>query len=294
MAQPNIQHGRRSRGADDNSDGKFSGENNQLGIQSIEIGMQLMGTLVEHAFDNPPPMLKTLAAQAGMPSAKAHRYMVSLVRSQLVERDTATGRYRLGPMARLIGLRAIQSLDVVRISNSRLPSICADLGFSVALATWAYNGPTIIAVEEARRPITIGTRIGEVMPILSSATGQVFGALMPRSMTKDLIKREISSMRSRGMATMAKAEIDALFEDVRQSGVGATAGGLNSTINALSAPILDHRGVLVAALSTLGPADEFDAARDGEVARRLKTVAAELSHELGYTPEMISPSLETR
>lgn len=294
MAERKVQDALRSEGANGSVEDKSAGENNQLGIQSIEIGMQLMGTLVEHAFDNPPPMLKTLAAQAGMPSAKAHRYMVSLVRSQLVERDIATGRYRLGPMARLIGLRAIQSLDVVRISNSRLPSICADLGFSVALATWAYNGPTIIAVEEARRPITIGTRIGEVMPILSSATGQVFGAWMPRSMTQELIKREISSIRGRGMATMTKADIDALFEEVRESGVGATAGGLNSTVNALSAPILDHRGVLVAALSTLGPADEFDVARNGEVALQLKAIAADLSHELGYTPEVGAPQRTTR
>lgn len=263
-----------------------SGEPTQLGIQSIEIGMQLMSALVEHAFDNPPPMLKTLAAKAGMPPAKAHRYMVSLVRSELVERDTVTGRYRLGPMARLIGLRAIQSLDVIRISNAHLPTYCAELGFSVCLATWAYNGPTIIAVEEARRPITIGTRVGEVMPIISSATGQVFGAWLPRSMTQGLIKREIQTLKDRDGFPTGKPDIDKLFEAVRETGVGATMGGLNRTVNAVSAPIFDHRGVLVAAISTLGPADELDASRDGPVAQQIRAIAAGLSSELGYTPEV--------
>jgi len=263
-----------------------SGEAVRLGIQSIEIGMQLMRALVEHAFDNPPPMLKTLAAKAGMPPAKAHRYMVSLVRSELVERDAVTGRYRLGPMARLIGLRAIQSLDVIRISNAHLPTYCGELGFSVCVATWTYNGPTIIAVEEARRPITIGTRIGEVMPIISSATGQVFGAWLPRSMTQSLVKRDVQMLKERGGFPTNKLDIEKLFETVRETGVGATVGGLNRTVNAVSAPIFDHRGVLVAAISTLGPADELDATRDGPVARQLKIIAAGLSHELGYTAEV--------
>lgn len=272
--------------ADDASDGK-------LGIQSIEIGMRLMATLVEHALDNPPPMLKTLAAHAGMPPAKAHRYMVSLVRSQLVERDEVSGRYRLGPMARLIGLRAIQSLDAVRLSSARLPLICSELGFSVAVAIWAYEGPTIVATEEARRPITIGTRVGEIMPLLNSATGLVFGAWMPRALTHAHIHRgATAALRATGQPPMSQVAIDRLFEEVREAGLGITEGGLNPTINALSAPIFDHRGVLVAALSTLGPANELDVSTTSPVAGALRRFTAELSAELGYVPQIGQPPLE--
>lgn len=259
----------------------------KLGIQSLEIGMRLMAALMEHAFDSPPPMLKTLAASAGMPPAKAHRYMVSLIRSQLVERDEATGRYKLGPMARLMGLRAIQSIDVVRLGGSRLPLICAELGFSVALAVWAHEGPTIIAVEEARRPITIGTRVGEVMPILSSATGLVFGAWLPRALTQKLIDRDVGALVGKeSRRASSELEIDKVFDAVVNAGLGTTEGGLNPTVNALSAPIFDHRGVLVAALSTLGPAGELDASPDSAVAVSLGKFAADLSAELGFTSMM--------
>jgi DNA-binding IclR family transcriptional regulator len=266
--------------ADVESDGR-------LGIQSIESAMRLISALIEHSFDRPPPMLKTLAASAGMQPAKAHRYMVSLIRSQMVEREEASGRYRLGPMARLLGLRAIQSIDVVRLAGARLPQICAEIGFSVALAIWAFEGPTIIAVEETRRPITIGTRVGEVLPILNSATGLVFGAWMPAGITEDVLRRDAANAR-RGAsdAPTSKLTISALFDRVRKEGIGVTKGGLNPTINALSAPIFDHRGLLVAALSTLGAANELDVAADGFVAVRLRQLAADLSSELGYTPEM--------
>lgn len=267
-------------------------DSNSLGIQSIEIGMKLLATLVEHSFENPPPMLKTLASDAGIQPAKAHRYMVSLVRSKLVERDPVSRRYQLGPMARMIGVRAIQSLDVVRTTSARLPNIVADLGHSVALSIWA-DGPTIIAVEVAKRQITIGTRIGEVMPLLSSATGKVFGAWLPRSLTQDRIRREISSPNSfAGRVPTGKAEIDKLFEGVREVGLGVTEGGMNPTVNALSAPIFDHRGTLVAALSALGPASEFDASLDGAIARQLRAIASEISEELGYTPLVAKCSAE--
>jgi len=272
-----------SESQDDANYGKF-------GIQSIEVGMRLMALLIEHAFDSPPPMLKTLAERAGMPPAKAHRYMVSLVRSQLVERDEISGRYRLGPMARLIGLRAIQSLDVIRLSSPRLPLICSELGFSVAIAIWAYEGPTIVAVEEARRPITIGTRVGEVMPILNSATGLVFGAWMPRTLTQTHIRRDATSaLRVSGQSPTSQVAIDKMFEQVREAGLGVTEGGLNPTVNALSAPIFDYRGVLVAALSTLGPANELDVSTTSPIAAALRRFAAELSAELGYTPEIGQP-----
>ena len=259
---------RRERGADPNGD-DGSGK---LGIQSVEIGMQLLATLVEHAFDHPPPMLKTLAAQAGMPAAKAHRYIVSLMRSRLVERDALTGRYRLGPMARLIGLRAVQSLDVVRLGAGRLPAISADLGFSVTLSVWAPEGPTVVANETVRRPITIGTRLGEVMPIVTSATGQVFGAWLPETLTRAQIARE--------MANGAQDKLEGLFARVRRTGLGVSAGGLNPTINALSAPILDTDGRLLAALSSLGPVEQFDVHVDGPLAARLKHHAAALSRAL--------------
>ncbi|MCU1612700.1 MAG: hypothetical protein JWO98_240 [Frankiales bacterium] len=254
----------------------------QGGIRSLEIGMRLMAAMAEHALDEPPPMLKTLAAGAGMQPAKAHRYLVSLVRSGMVERDPVTGRYRLGPMARTVGLRAVQSLDVVKVAGPRLPAYAAQLGFSVALAIWGSAGPTIIAAEDVRRPITIGTRVGEVMPMLSSATGQVFAAWLPPDVTREAIEHDLR--RSPVTSRLSPADVEALLDEVRTSGLGATVGGLNSTVNALSAPVLDHRGVLVAALSALGPADRFDAARDGDLAGRIAALALEVSRDLGFLP----------
>lgn len=44
-------------------------------------------------------MFKEIAAAANMPASKAHRYLVSLVRSGLVQQDNANSKYDLGPLA---------------------------------------------------------------------------------------------------------------------------------------------------------------------------------------------------
>ena len=71
------------------------------GIQSIEVGGQLLNALVK---SGTPMMLKDLASEAGMPPAKAHPYLVSFAKLGLIEQNPATARYELGPLALELGL----------------------------------------------------------------------------------------------------------------------------------------------------------------------------------------------
>ena len=120
----------------------------KIGIQSVETGMKLLLKLSDLCLEGGPPMLKTLAEGCGMPPAKAHRYLVSFIRTNMVERDDQTGRYRPGANARYLGLSAVRSLNFVRVITSKLPRICDQLETSVALAIWAHHGPTIVSVED--------------------------------------------------------------------------------------------------------------------------------------------------
>lgn len=255
----------------------------QVGIQSLEVGMRLLTALAELTSDAAPPMLKTLAMAAGMPPAKAHRYVVSFLRSGYAERDPVSGRLRLGPVARRIGIAAIRNNDVIKLGAARLPQLCADLGHSVALAIWAYPGATIVATEDMRQPVTIGTRVGEIMPLLASATGRVFGAWLPEPITRPHVEAELQRAPHKGQKASLRSYAQArrLFQDTRKAGLGCTLGGVNATVNALSAPVFDFRGEFVAALSTLGPAVTFDASLEGPTAKCLRDAAAALSRELG-------------
>ncbi|CAG0994807.1 partial Transcriptional repressor IclR, partial [Rhodocyclaceae bacterium] len=134
-----------------------SAEDGRQGIQSIEVGTPLLKALAEHGG---PMMLRDLAATADMPAAKAHRYLVSFMRTGLVTQDAVSGRYDLGPFALEIGLASLARLDAVRIATPLIEDLNERIEETVALAVWGNMGPTIVRWVESRRPVTVNLRTG--------------------------------------------------------------------------------------------------------------------------------------
>ena len=60
----------------------------KLGMQSAEVAAEILEALTRIGRS---AQLKDLAAEAGMPPAKVHRYLVSLVRTNLVAQDPESG-----------------------------------------------------------------------------------------------------------------------------------------------------------------------------------------------------------
>jgi DNA-binding IclR family transcriptional regulator len=251
------------------------------GVQSIENGARLLVAMAELG---PAPMLKMIAAKAGMPPAKAHRYLVSFSRTGLVERDVSTGRYRLGRVALQIGLAAMVGLDVVREATPELVKLRDEIGQTVAIAIWGNSGPTFVRFEEVIRAVTVSVRTGSVVPLLTSATGQVFLAHLPRSFTDRLVRAELKVNRQSGLAcAITRAEqVDALIGEVRRHGVGRVSGDLMEGINSVSAPIFDHNSAIVGALTALGPSRSFDVRWEGPIAGKLRATAERISASLGF------------
>lgn len=253
------------------------------GIQSVETGGTLLRALVA---DGGPMMLKDLAAAARMPAAKAHRYLVSLVRLGLVEQDEASGRYGLGAFALHMGLAALMRLDAVRHATPLLPELAMRLRATVAAAVWGSAGATIVRWEESQDVVTVNVRAGAVLPLLRSSTGRCFAAWLPPGATAVLMARELRRPAPGGPAS--RAALDRLLAGIRRDGVATVEGQLIPGIDAVSVPVFDHRGAIALVLTALGYSAGFDAAPDGRVARELRKAAAALSARLGAG---VAPSL---
>src|SRR5207253_1821588 len=87
--------------------------------------------------------------------------------------------------------------------------------------------PTLKSLAETDDLLIVSVRPGSVMPILSSATGRVFGAYMPEKLTAPLIAAETSGRTSRRKPPASppvpttKAGIADIFARVRKHGVAA-------------------------------------------------------------------------
>lgn len=251
------------------------------GIQSIEVGFRLLQVM---SAANRPMMLRDIAKGAGMPAAKAHRYMVSFMRIGIVEQDAASGRYDLGAYALELGLSGLGRLDPVRLAGPILDALCEEIHETVALAVWGNHGATIVRIVDAGSPVTITLRPGTVLSLHKSATGRAFAAFYRSPFLKKLLDEELqeAATASKTAITTIRRQLEKTLTDIRAHGISRATGSLTPGINGFSAPVFDHTGSMVASITALGSMGEFDAEWDSPVAKAMISAAQMLSHRLGH------------
>ncbi len=258
----------------------------QRGIRSVETGFPLLAALVEAGR---PLTLRDLATRAGMTSAKAHPYLVSFIRVGLVQQDSTTGHYELGPFALQMGLVGLQSSDPVRIALPHVNTLADTVGHTLGIAVLGSHGPTMVHIREARYPVHVNMRNGTVMSMLNTATGRVFVAWLEPGVAQHYIDRESGDekvLASIGRPVSTPEAIAKLGREIREAGISQALGNPLPGIDALSVPVFDHSNHLVMALTCLGPASLFDASPDGPIADALRACAMEISRQLGYRGDL--------
>ncbi|AMO23057.1 IclR family transcriptional regulator [Ramlibacter solisilvae] len=253
----------------------------RAGIQSVEVGFALLDVLAQA---RRPLMLRDLAAAAGMSAAKAHRYLVSFQRLQLVAQDGASAHYDLGPAALKLGLASLSRLDAVKLARPRVSALAQEIGHTLALAVWGNHGPTIVHWEESPQAVTVNLRLGDVMPLLSSATGRCFAAYAAPEAITPMLKDEIAraQRQRRQDIPTSLAEARALFDEVRQRGVARVVDTLLPGVAGFCAPVFDANGHIALGMVALGAVGSFDAAWGGAVEKPLRAAARQLSGDLGH------------
>jgi len=253
----------------------------QRGIQSVEVGGQLLRALAEA---DGPMMLRDLAKSANMAAAKAHPYLVSFMRIGMVEQDKATGRYELGSLALQIGLASMRRLEPVRVAAGILGTMVDSIGQTVALAVWGNHGPTVVRIEEGASAVHVNMRVGSVMSLLGTATGRVFAAFLPPKLIEAFLDSEVgrASVGDEAARKMTREQIEAAVAEVRAQGLARAVDRPIPGVNALSAPVFDQSGSIALVMTAIGPSGTFDADWDGPIARELLACAGTVSARLGF------------
>jgi DNA-binding IclR family transcriptional regulator len=255
------------------------GLEDQHGVQSLEIGISILKAITG---GHRSMMLKDIAAKADMPASKVHRYMVSLIRSGLVEQDPLSSRYDLGPFALTLGLVAVDRLDRIGLGLSAIAELRDEINETTALAVWSDKGPVIIRSERPYRPINVNVVTGTALDTLTSASGRVFAAWLPEASTKARIAEE---MKSAGLPPDVRTQkaLNSLLASIRKQGVAAvTDYHLVPGVAAVATPVFNAKGDITLSLLAIGVKGMIDMAADGAVVASLKRSAHALSQRLGY------------
>ncbi len=255
-------------------------ERRVAGVQSFEVGLALLSLL---AHQRRPMKITELAAQARMPPAKAHRYLASLVRSGYASQNPHSGLYSTGPAALDFSLSCLSTIEPIEIASAEALALCRETNHTVALSVWGSFGPTVVRWEQPPRPVMVNIGPGSVFPLLESATGRIFAAFYDETVIQRHLQQAVTKPAQQGKP-IAGAVLGAgheTIEQVRKRGLARARSDFMSGLSAFAAPILDHRGRLVLAMTVLDYTSDWDPRLDGPIARALQEAAKRVSTALG-------------
>lgn len=250
------------------------------GVHSIELGARLLMTLVDEA---EPMMLKDLANLAGFAPAQAHAYLVSYRKTGLVEQDEDTGRYRLGRFALDLGITHMRTTDQMQLASETATELSKRTALHVAVVVWGGFGPTVVQVKESGSQINMSTRPGTVYSITGTASGRVFAANLPKATISEAIAREKREKAGSGRVGVYRYMSKREIESVLNQGYASVEDPPVPGVAAFAAPVFDHIGQMVMAITIIGQ-DYFMAQKaEGEFIPALLEATQRLSARLGNT-----------
>ncbi|MDP9261554.1 MAG: helix-turn-helix domain-containing protein [Actinomycetota bacterium] len=202
----------------------------------------------------------------------AHRLLRSLLKSGIVWSERPS-LYSIGPRALAIGMSYVEQMQVRRIA---LPYLM-ELSFEYTERPWSivlamFDGKDILLVERLwnpRTPLNSLIEIGGKMPIDRTAAGWAYLARLTDSAAAAIVGHKRFE------------EIRPKIEQARDSrGIAFASGELQPGIDALSAPIVDSTGRVVA-LVIVGGTDFHDELNlDSPTASRVLRIVTRVSDTL--------------
>jgi DNA-binding IclR family transcriptional regulator len=250
------------------------------GVQSIEVGGRLLNTL---ASSERPLMLRDLAQFADLTSGQAHAYLVSFRALGLVEQDPATGRYQLGPFALKLGLARLRRCEPLQIIWDAVPAFAESVNLMVTMSIWTEYGPMVLRLHEAPFQVYSNIRAGARYSLTNTATGRLFAALMPATITEPVLRAELERTDATNAAEgVAYADYIRGLDQIRVDKCACTEGRPVPDISAIAAPVFDLNDQLVAVVTVMGRRGLVECGPDGRHRRAVVEFVAQLSAQLGH------------
>jgi DNA-binding IclR family transcriptional regulator len=251
---------------------------------TVDAAAKALELLSVFSFREPRLSLADLASRTGIPRATAFRLLSTLEQSGFL--DKVHGAYQLGIKCFVLGNIVAGGLDLRETARPHLAALRESTRETTQLAILDHW--QVVYLERMLSPLSVGymrSRAGAILPAYCTGLGkallafrppaevqawvatQKFPALTPKTLTSGRrLLKELAAVRERGYG---------LDEEEREKGVSCIA-----------APIRNHTGDVVAAISVAGPTQRMPRELVGsEIADAVVAAARAISVDLGAMDE---------
>lgn len=222
-----------------------------------------------------------LSQRVGLPVSTVHRLLATLLDAGFVAQNAETGKYRVGVRAFELGnafLKQTQLVDVVRPGMRQLG---AALGETVNLAIQDGYSAVYVEQHESDHMLKIFTRTGTRVPLYCTGVGKVMLAGFTDAELDTYLAA--TDLAPRTHHTIVDPEsLRQHIEQVRCQGYAMDNEDFELRVRCVAAPVRNHLGETVAAMSVSGPLHRLDDNQIALIKTRLLAITHEISTQLGF------------
>ncbi|NLG97014.1 MAG: IclR family transcriptional regulator [Chloroflexi bacterium] len=226
--------------------------------------------------------VREIARMLNLSTSATGRLLASMREMGILSQDPKTRAYSLG--ARVLTWAGVYnaSLDV---RNKALPAI-EELHQTTreTISLYVIDGLERVCVERLESPQTVRivTRVGRRLPLYAGSAGKAIMAFLTPEQQEEVISRtRLEPLTPKTITDPAVLRRE--LKKVRERGCAVSYGEWIEDAAGVAAPIFDHNGRVIAALSISGPTSRFRKETVLDYCEEVKRVAAQISASLGYS-----------
>lgn len=256
-----------------------SGRKQILGNEALTKALRILGCF---DWNQPEWSVAELSRRTGLNKSHIVKILHEFVRTEYLEQDLETRRYRVGPNAHSLGSGYLCGSKLARRSSERLRRLTHETGHTTTLSAVDGSGVLFLLALDGRTGARPTLPVGSHVPLHATSAGKVCAALLPVV----TISRFIANTRLKPITPSTICDPRAFWqqlEDIRRSGFACTFGESTFGVGGIATPILGDGQDVLGAISVLFNLRNETSAARACLTRAMLETGRHVSFEMGAT-----------
>lgn len=223
-----------------------------------------------------------IANQIDINKSSVHRTLSTLVQYGYVEQDEETGKYKLGYKILELSSKLLDSIDLREEAKPYLLELEKETNEVIHLVVWDEGEVVYIEKLEGNETLRMHSRVGKRAPMHCTSVGKAILSHLPKDVVEEIIDRKGLPKHTEYTITDKETFFEEL-KKVKERGYALDLQENEYGITCIAAPIFDHIGNVVAAISISGPTMRMTEERLEQLRDRIIEAGKNISKRLGYT-----------
>ena len=251
-------------------------------VSSVDRAVQLLLTLAEM----PDSGVTELAERTGCTKSLTFRLLYTLEARGLVRKDPDRRTYTLGYRALLLGDQSRRQSRLITAAEPVLAEVSEQTRENALLLVREDLHSMCVAMKASPQPLRIFAAVGRLGPLHAGGGPKVLLAFAPDEVRRQVISGALEAFTE--MSIQDAAALEDTLARVRRDGYAISVGEIDPNIFSIAAPVRDHSGEVIAALSVNGPTARLDDANRAAFREAVLSASARLSQMLGWQGQALA------